>query len=106
MIFAIIENNIVINIASGHRPLTSNWVLVPTGMSVSIGDTFDGATFYDQDGNPRLAGETVYVQGNLTALQADVESENILKDAQIKALSDRNDFLEDCIAEMAGMVYA
>lgn len=106
MIFAIIENNIVINIASGHAPLTSNWVLVPTGMPVYIGDTFDGTTFYDQDGNPRLAGETVYVQGNLTALQADVESENILKDAQIKALSDRNDFLEDCIAEMAGMVYA
>ena len=26
--------------------------------------------------------------------------------AQIQALSDRNDFLEDCVAEMAGIVYA
>lgn len=26
--------------------------------------------------------------------------------AQIQALSDRNEFLEDCVAEMAGIVYA
>ena len=26
--------------------------------------------------------------------------------AQIKAISDRNDFVEDCIAEMAAVVYA
>lgn len=32
-------------------------------------------------------------------------TETLMK-AQIKALSDRNDFLEDCFAEMAGVVYA
>lgn len=34
-----------------------------------------------------------------------LEAENKLKDAQIKALSDRNDFMDDCIAEMAAEVY-
>lgn len=29
-----------------------------------------------------------------------------LQSAQIQALSDRNEFLEDCIAEMAGELYA
>lgn len=35
-----------------------------------------------------------------------LESENDLLKQQIKAASDQNDFLEDCIAEMAGIVYA
>lgn len=37
---------------------------------------------------------------------ATLESENNLLKQQIKAASDQNDFLEDCIAEMAGIVYA
>lgn len=35
-----------------------------------------------------------------------LESENDLLEQQLKAASDQNDFLEDCIAEMAGIVYA
>lgn len=35
-----------------------------------------------------------------------LESENNLLKQQLKAASDQNDFLEDCIAEMAGIVYA
>ena len=34
------------------------------------------------------------------------EKERTLLKAQIQALSDRNDFLEDCVAEMAGIAYA
>lgn len=34
------------------------------------------------------------------------EKEHTLLKAQIQALSDRNDFVEDCMAEMAGIVYA
>ena len=34
------------------------------------------------------------------------EKEKTLMKAQIKALGDRNDFLEDCVAEMASIVYA
>ena len=34
------------------------------------------------------------------------EKEKTLIKAQIQALSERNDFLEDCVAEMASVVYA
>ena len=35
-----------------------------------------------------------------------LENEKKLLAAQVQALSDRNDFMEDCIAEMATIVYA
>ena len=35
-----------------------------------------------------------------------LESEKKLLTAQVQALSDRNDFMEDCVAEMATIVYA
>lgn len=37
---------------------------------------------------------------------ADLEHENTLLRARIQAITDRNDFIEDCIAEMAEIVYA
>lgn len=36
---------------------------------------------------------------------SDLTSENTLLKAQIQAQSDRSDFVEDCIAEMATVVY-
>lgn len=36
----------------------------------------------------------------------DLEADNSLLKQQLKAASDQNDFLEDCIAEMAAIVYA
>lgn len=106
MNFAIIENNIVTNIAFSNEPLNQNWYLIPTGMLVCIGDTFDGNAFYDPDGNIRLTIESMTVKENVTALEDTIEAENTLLKAQVQALSDRNDFLEDCIAEMAGLIYA
>ena len=35
----------------------------------------------------------------------DLEQENKLLKAQLKAQTDRSDFIEDCIAEMAGVFY-
>lgn len=37
---------------------------------------------------------------------ATLESDNDLLKQQLKAASDQNDFLADCITEMAGIVYA
>lgn len=37
---------------------------------------------------------------------AELEAENALLKAQVKAVADRNEFVEDCIAEMAAVVYA
>lgn len=36
----------------------------------------------------------------------DLQAENKLLKAQVQAQTDRADFIEDCIAEMAGVVYA
>lgn len=46
------------------------------------------------------------MQKLIEALKAQAEKEKTLMKAQITALSDRNNFLEDCFAEMAGIVYA
>lgn len=35
----------------------------------------------------------------------DLQQENKLLKAQLKAQTERSDFIEDCIAEMAGVVY-
>ena len=37
---------------------------------------------------------------------AELEAENKMLRAQLQAATDRQDFVEDCIAEMAGVVYA
>ena len=37
---------------------------------------------------------------------AELEAEGVLLKAQVQAISDRNEFVEDCIAEMAEIVYA
>lgn len=37
---------------------------------------------------------------------AELEAENALLKAQVQAVADRNEFVEDCIAEMAAVVYA
>ena len=42
----------------------------------------------------------------LESAGAEQEKTNNLLNAQIKAVSDRSDFIEDVIAEMAGIVYA
>ena len=101
MTYAIIENNIVINIAESIYALNENWIAVPSGLYVSIGDSYENNIFYDPNGNLRLTPEMFMAQEKITKL----EEENTLKSAQIQALSDRNDFLEDCIAEMAGIIY-
>lgn len=102
MIYAIVKDNIVENIAESNLALDHNWIVTPFGSAVAIGDHYNNDVFYDPDGNPRLTPEAILAQKKITEL----ENINTLKTAQIQALSDRNDFLEDCIAEMAGIIYA
>lgn len=104
MIYAILNeiHDTVENVAESYMALDTNWIQVPTNAPVSIGDTYDGRMFYSPEGELRVAPEVEATQTRVKEL----EEENVLKTAQIQALSDRNDFLEDCIAEMAGLVYA
>lgn len=104
MIYAILNETLttVENIVESHRAFEENWIQVPTNAPVSIGDTYNYSMFYSPDGELRVSPEIKVAQDRIKELEQD----NILKTTQIQELSDRNNFLEDCIAEMAGMVYA
>lgn len=56
----------------------------------------------DNEGNHYYRKLPNEVEGRVTTL----ESDNTLLKQQLKAASDQNEFLEDCIAEMAEIVYA
>lgn len=102
MKYAIIENKVVDNIVVASYPAESNWMEIPTDLPVHIGDSYDTMHYYDSDGNIRRTPSDRVICSRINEL----ENEKILLNAQIKALSDRNDFLEDCMAEMAGIIYA
>lgn len=75
-----------------------NIIVADEEFALSIGakESYDGAAIGDTYSPPPTIYERV----------ATLESENDLLKQQLKAASDQNDFLEDCIAEMAGIVYA
>lgn len=102
---------------------------VPPEGYVIVPNTLDTSVFYDFMGfvTLELDGDTVTAMiGNQEALDAykaslpepvdppptteervtALESENAMLKAQVSAQSDQMDFYEDCIAEMAAVVYA
>ena len=72
------------------------YALIEDGMSVGIGDEYRDGKFW------RGGEELLNEQGRTNA---ELRAENRSLKAQIKAISDRNEFVEDCIAEMATVVY-
>ena len=102
MNYAIVENGTVTNIIWLYSGNASDFPdAVPCGeLPVAIGDTYDGQDFY-RDGK-LLVSPLAAAQAEVQTLQQELP---VMK-AQIQALSDRNDFVEDCIAEMAAVVYA
>ena len=100
----------------------------PAGYAI-VPDTLDTSVFYEFFGfvDLTIEGDTVTAMtGNQAALDAykaslpepvepppttdervaALESENAMLKAQVSAQSDQMDFYEDCIAEMAAVVYA
>lgn len=69
-----------------------------------------GKPLYDESGRPNFHGDFVEwteeekKEFYPTTEQSSISDNELLK-AQIQAISDRNDFIEDCIAEMAMEVY-
>lgn len=115
---------------NGSRPPIQSWygVRPPTGYA-RVPDSLDLSTWAEYRGFVvlELDGDTVAgMRGNADALAAylaalpeptdepltdaeriaALEAENTLLKAQISAQSDQMDFYEDCIAEMATVVYA
>jgi len=73
MNYAIIENGIVVNIAVSNHQLAANWVAIPTGCPVSIGDSYDGAVFKSPEGEMRMPPETAALASLLEAMMIGVE---------------------------------
>ena len=112
--------------SSAFLPDTTGWVQIDSGYGDRYhhaqGNYFD-KPLYDDHGicryklvNGRPVERTQedmdadYVPPEVKPTDAErisqLESEKKLLTAQVQALSDRNDFMEDCIAEMATIVYA
>lgn len=102
MRYAVIEDGVVANVIILYPGGAKSFPdAVPCGdVPVAIGDTWDGEHFYR--GGEKLDSPLAVAQQEAQTLKEDIP---MLK-AQIKAISDRNDFIEDCIAEMATVVYA
>lgn len=101
MNYAVTEDGVVTNIIVLYPSNAKDFPgAVPCGdVPVGIADTWDGQDFY-RDGEK--------VVSPLTAARQEVQTmqeELPMLKAQIQAISDRNDFIEDCIAEMAAVVY-
>ena len=101
MNYALIENGVVTNIIWLYSGNAADFpTAVPCGdVPVAIGDTYDGQDFYREGG--KVVSPLTAAQKKVETMQTDLP---MLK-AQIQAISDRNDFIEDCIAEMATVVY-
>ena len=87
-----------LNLGAGGRVLSVTWPKyapsdAPTVETLPEGDTCD---YLYRDGE--------FVYDPLPEEPQPVDEVTLLR-AQVQALSDRNEFMEDCIAEMAMMVY-
>lgn len=97
--YAIIEKGVCTNVVESTTPLDgiSN-TLVPTGYG--IGDTYSNGVWSKAKSTLPTPDPTTH-QPNI----GDLIDENKLLKAQLQAQTERSDFIEDCIAEMATVVY-
>lgn len=107
-------DQIVLKLGDDRRVLSAAWYKVPPKGAVIVPRSalpsggvsdyryVDGAFVYDPLPEPEPEIPAPTAEERITELESDKK----LMDAQIQALSDRNDFLEDCIAEMATIIYA
>lgn len=84
--------------------IIENIIVADEEFALSIGakEGYDGAAIGDTYSPPPPPPPPPTTEERVATLESD---NNLLKQ-QLKAASDQNEFLEDCIAEMAGIVYA
>lgn len=87
------DENIIENIIVADEEFAS---------SIGAKEGYDGAAIGDTYSPPAPPAPPPTIDERVTTLESD---NNLLKQ-QLKAASDQNEFLEDCIAEMAEIVYA
>ncbi len=99
MLYALIENGIVVNIIWLNARNASDFpgCVAFAGYPVAIGDEYHDGKFW------RNGKELLDEQGQLNE---QLMAENKTLKAQIQALTENAESLEDCIIEMAQIVYA
>lgn len=75
MKYAIVENNVVLNVAVADEPQGNNWVEIADGVSVSKGFVQDGDTFT----NPNLATEARQLRNFRLETEVDPIASNALR---------------------------
>lgn len=96
---------------------TTNWIQIDEGIGDKYahaqGNYFDKPLFdehgicqYKSDAETNTVSErtTEEIQADINAILTPVSEIELLK-AQVQAMTERNDFLEDCVAEIAMKVY-
>ena len=105
-----IENNIVIEIIPEYALPVEKWYGAQfAALCKEVPDNVEPNYVYDPKTDsyqPPVVEDPPAPPPTIDERVTTLESENDLLKQQIKAASDQNDFLEDCIAEMAGIVYA
>lgn len=114
---------------NGGRPPLQSWHGAPPAEYAIVPDALDTSVFYNFMGFVKLeldGGTVTVITGNQEALDAyraslpepveppptteervaALEAENKLLKEQVSAQADQAEFYEDCIAEMATVVYA
>lgn len=74
--------------------------------TLTVQDGAVTALVVDQEALDAYEKEHPEVEPEKPVTMEDLQAENKLLRAQVQAQTERSDFIEDCIAEMAGVVYA
>lgn len=74
--------------------------------TLTVQDGAVTALVVDQEALDAYNAEHPEVEPEKPVTMEDLQAENKLLKAQVQAQTERSDFIEDCIAEMAGVVYA
>lgn len=74
--------------------------------TLTVQDGAVTALVVDQEALDAYNAEHPEVEPEKPVTVEDLQAENKLLRAQVQAQTERSDFIEDCIAEMAGVVYA
>ena len=102
MRYAIVENGLVTNIVISSRQIKANWIAIPTGCPVYIGDSYINGCFYDIDGNMRQTPELSVAMQRIAELE--VQNQALIEENQM--LQEQGNMLMECLLEMSEMVYA
>lgn len=105
-----IENNVVVEIIPTYALPVEKWYGTQfAALCKEVPDNVEPNYIYDPKTDsyqPPVIEDPPAPDPTLDERVTTLESDNNLLKQQLKAASDQNEFLEDCIAEMAEIVYA